>query len=117
MILFFIYCCHCSYVESKEEHWCAAPMIVLMEFEELNRLRLALWLSHKMNYQDMGEKFVRRSLLMEEMAKIFRELDIQYRLLPVDINVCAMPPVISTRLPTTRVENTHLSEETSKFAN
>ncbi|XP_050259491.1 mechanosensitive ion channel protein 6-like [Quercus robur] len=101
-----------SYVESKEEHWCAAPMIVLMEFEELNRLRLALWLSHKMNYQDMGEKFVRRSLLMEEMAKIFRELDIQYRLLPVDINVCAMPPVISTQLPTTRVENTRLSEET-----
>ncbi|KAK9987647.1 hypothetical protein SO802_027886 [Lithocarpus litseifolius] len=106
-----------SYVESKEEHWYAAPMIVLMDFEELHRLRLALWLTHKMNYQDMGEKFARRSLLMEEMVKIFRELDIQYRLLPVDINVHAMPPVISTRLPTTRVENTHLSQETSKFAN
>ena len=65
----------------------------------------------------MGEKFARRSLLMEEMIKIFHELDIQYRLLPVDINVRAMPPVISTRLPTTRVENTRLSEETSKFAN
>ena len=117
MIPFFIYCCHCSYVESKNEHWCAAPMIILMEFEELHRLRLALWLTHKMNYQDMGEKFARRSLLMEEMVKIFRELDIQYRLLPIDINVRAMPPVISTRLPTTRVENTHLSEETSKFAN
>ncbi|KAK7838645.1 mechanosensitive ion channel protein 4 [Quercus suber] len=104
-----------SYVESKKEHWCAAPMIILMEFEELHRLRLALWLTHKMNYQDMGEKFVRRSLLMEEMVKIFRELDIQYRLLPVDINVCAMPPVISTRLPTTRVENMRLSKETSNL--
>lgn len=117
MILFFIYCCHCSYVESKKEHWYAAPMIILKDFEELNRLRLALWLTHKMNYQDMGEKFARRSLLMEEMVKIFRELDIQYRLLPVDINVRAMPPVISTRVPTTWVENTSLSEETSKFAN
>ncbi|KAK4562115.1 hypothetical protein RGQ29_004826 [Quercus rubra] len=106
-----------SYVESKKEHWYAAPMIILKDFEELNRLRLALWLTHKMNYQDMGEKFARRSLLMEEMVKIFRELDIQYRLLPIDINVRAMPPVISTRLPTTRVENTRLSEETSKFAN
>ncbi|KAM3743561.1 hypothetical protein ACB098_07G155100 [Castanea mollissima] len=106
-----------SHVESKKEHWCAAPMIILMDFEELHRLKLALWLTHKMNYQDMGEKFVRRSLLIEEMVKIFRELDIQYRLLPVDINVRDMPPVISTRLPTTRVESTHLSEETSKFAN
>ncbi|KAK9987649.1 hypothetical protein SO802_027888 [Lithocarpus litseifolius] len=106
-----------SYVESKKEHWYAAPMIILKDFEELNRLRLALWLTHKMNYQDMGEKFARRSLLIEEMVKIFRELDIQYRLLPVDINVRAMPPVISTRLPTTRVENTPLSEEASKFAN
>ena len=92
-------------------------MIILKDFEELNRLRLALWLTHKMNYQDMGEKFARRSLLMEEMVKIFRELDIQYRLLPIDINVRAMPPVISTRLPTPRGENTRLSEETSKFAN
>ncbi|XP_065638831.1 mechanosensitive ion channel protein 6-like [Quercus suber] len=106
-----------SYVESKKEHWYTAPMIILKDFEELNRLRLALWLTHKMNYQDIGERFARRSLLMEEMVKIFRELDIQYRLLPIDINVRAMPPVISTRLPTTRVENTPLSEETSKFAN
>ncbi|KAM3695723.1 hypothetical protein ACJW31_07G154800 [Castanea mollissima] len=105
-----------SHVESKKEHWCAAPMIIFMGFEELHRLRLALWLTHKMNHQDMGEKFARRSLLIEEMFKIFRELDIQYRLLPVDINVHAMPPVISTRLPSTRVENTRLSEETSKFA-
>ncbi|KAM3695722.1 hypothetical protein ACJW31_07G154700 [Castanea mollissima] len=106
-----------SYVESKKEHWYAAPMIVMKDFEELNRLRLALWLTHKMNYQDMGEKFARRSLLIEEMVKIFRELDIQYRLLPVDINVRAMPPVISSRLPSTWAENTSLSEETSKFAN
>ncbi|XP_075673561.1 mechanosensitive ion channel protein 6-like [Castanea sativa] len=105
-----------SHVESMKEHWCAAPMIIFMGFEELHRLRLALWLTHKMNHQDMGEKFARRSLLIEEMFKIFRELDIQYRLLPVDINVGAMPPVISTRLPSTRVENTRLSEETSKFA-
>jgi hypothetical protein len=52
-----------------------------------------------MNHQDMGERFIRRSLLLDEMMKIFRELDIQYRLLPLDINGRALPPVMSDRLP------------------
>ena len=74
-------------------------MIVMKDLEELNRIRMAIWLCHKMNYQDMGERYARRSLLIEEMVKIFRELDIQYRLLPIDINICAMPTVNSTRIP------------------
>lgn len=64
---------------------------------------MAVWLCHRINHQDMGERYARRSLLIEEMAKIFQELDIQYRLLPIDINVRAMPSVApvptSTRLP------------------
>ncbi|KAF4359332.1 mechanosensitive ion channel protein 6 [Cannabis sativa] len=88
-----------NYVESKVEHWYPAPMIIMKDLEELNRVRMAVWLCHKMNHQDMGERYSRRSLLIEEMVKTFRELDIQYRLLPIDINVCAMPTVTSTRLP------------------
>lgn len=88
-----------SYVENKKEHWYPAPMIIFKEMEELNRVRMALWLTHRMNHQDMGERWARRGLLLEEMAKIFRELDIQYRLFPIDINVRAMPPVMSDRLP------------------
>ena len=63
--------------------------------EELNRVRIAIWLTHRMNHQDMGERWVRRAQLVEELVRIFRELDIQYRLFPVDINVRAMPPVNS----------------------
>lgn len=76
-------------------------MTIFKDVEELNRLKIAVWLTHRMNHQDMGERWSRRSLLVEEMVKIFRELDIQYRLLPIDINVRAMPPapVNSTRLP------------------
>jgi hypothetical protein len=46
-----------------------------------------------MNHQDMAEKTKRRALLLEEMVKIFSELDIQYRLFPIDINIRAMPPL------------------------
>ncbi|XVE53049.1 hypothetical protein DITRI_Ditri02bG0173400 [Diplodiscus trichospermus] len=88
-----------SYIEHKSDHWYPAPMIIFKELEELNRVRIAIWLTHRMNHQDMGERWARRALLVEELVKIFNDLDIKYRLYPVDINVCSMPPVASDRLP------------------
>ncbi|KAF8020629.1 hypothetical protein BT93_G1157 [Corymbia citriodora subsp. variegata] len=88
-----------DHVDSKKEHWYSSPMIIMKDIEELNRVRIVVWLCHRMNHQDMGEKFTRRSLLIEEMVKMFRELDIQYRLLPLDINVRAMPALSSARVP------------------
>jgi hypothetical protein len=88
------------------EHWYPAPMTIFKDVEELNRVRIAVWLTHTMNHQDMGERWARRSLLVEEMVKIFRELDIEYRLLPLDINVRAMPSVNTTRFPSTWTETT-----------
>ncbi|XP_010066309.2 mechanosensitive ion channel protein 6 [Eucalyptus grandis] len=88
-----------SYIDNKKEHWYSSPMIVMMDVEELNRVRIAVWLCHRMNHHDMGEKFMRRSALVEEMVKIIRELDIQYRLLPRDINIRAMPALSSARVP------------------
>ncbi|KAL5561260.1 hypothetical protein UlMin_031007 [Ulmus minor] len=93
-----------SYIENKKEHWYPAPMIIMKELEDLNRIRMAVWLCHTINHQDMGERFTRRAQLIEEMVRIFRDLDIQYRLYPIDINVRNMPaiaPVTSTRVPST----------------
>ncbi|PPR84872.1 hypothetical protein GOBAR_AA35840 [Gossypium barbadense] len=87
-----------SYIEHKSDHWCPTPMIIFKELEELNRVRIAIWLQHKMNHQDMGERWARRALLVEEMVKIFNDLDIKYRLYPIDINVCSMPTMASDRL-------------------
>ncbi|CAK7351827.1 unnamed protein product [Dovyalis caffra] len=88
-----------SYIENKKDHWYPSPLIIFKDAEDLTRVRIAVWLTHRMNHQDMGERYVRRSLLLDEMMKIFRELDIQYRLFPLDINVRALPPVTSERLP------------------
>ncbi|XP_004292641.1 PREDICTED: mechanosensitive ion channel protein 6-like [Fragaria vesca subsp. vesca] len=90
-----------SYIENKKEHWHPSPMIILKEVEELNRMRFAVWLTHRMNFQDMGEKWARRALLLEEMVRVFQELDIQYRLLPIDINVRGMPPTSTGNFTTT----------------
>ncbi|MFS8006504.1 putative mechanosensitive ion channel MscS, LSM domain superfamily [Helianthus anomalus] len=88
-----------SYIENKSDHWYPAPLIIVRDVEDLNRLKISIWLSHRMNFQDMGERWQRRALLVEEMIKIFRDLDIEYRMLPVDINVRNMPSLSSNRLP------------------
>ncbi|KAA8546140.1 hypothetical protein F0562_020966 [Nyssa sinensis] len=90
-----------NYIESKKDHWYSSPTVVLMNLEELNKLKMSVWMRHRMNHQDMGEKWLRRALVIEEMVKIFKELDIEYRLLPLDINIRSMPLMNSTRLPST----------------
>nr|GMD09790.1 mechanosensitive ion channel protein 6-like [Ipomoea batatas] len=88
-----------NYVESKKEHWYSSPMIVMNNIPDVHKLKMSVWLRHRMNYQDTGERWTRRSQVIEEMVKIFKELDMEYRLYPMDINVRAMPPIQSTRLP------------------
>ncbi|KAA0040324.1 mechanosensitive ion channel protein 6-like [Cucumis melo var. makuwa] len=80
-----------SYIEGNKEHWCPAPMIVFKDIDGLNKLKLAVWLSHRMNHQDSAERWARRSVLVEEVVKVCQELDIQYRLLPIDINIRSLP--------------------------
>ncbi|KAI6690817.1 hypothetical protein NL676_027645 [Syzygium grande] len=87
------------YIESRSDHWHSAPMVVTTEIESLNRVLMSVWLTHRMNHQDMGERFIRRVLLVEEMIKIFKELDIAYRLRPLDVNIQSLPNPNLTRLP------------------
>ncbi|KAK4725122.1 hypothetical protein R3W88_027901 [Solanum pinnatisectum] len=54
---------------------------------------------HTMNLQDMGVKWAKTALLVEKMVRIFRELDIEYRMLPLDVNVLNMPQLSSSRVP------------------
>ncbi|GJY42935.1 hypothetical protein Tco_0431148, partial [Tanacetum coccineum] len=87
------------YVGNKNEHWYPAPSILVRDVEDLNRVKISIWLFHRMNFQNMLERWKRRGLLLEEMIKIFKDLEIEYRMLPVDINVRKMPTSASNRLP------------------
>ncbi|OVA15986.1 Mechanosensitive ion channel MscS [Macleaya cordata] len=88
-----------AYIEKNTEHWYPAPMIVVRDVDDMNRLKFSVWLTHRMNHQNMGERWTRRALVVEEMIKILRELDIEYRMLPLDVNLRNMPGLSSTRLP------------------
>ncbi|XAR64232.1 hypothetical protein NMG60_11024497 [Bertholletia excelsa] len=87
------------YIQNKSDFWYPDPMIVLRDIEDMNRLKISLWLSHRMNFQGMGERWSRRAVLIEEMIKTFKELDIEYRMLPLDVNVRTLPAVSSNQLP------------------
>jgi hypothetical protein len=74
-------------------------MVVVTDVEDMNKMKMSLWVTHRMNHQEMEERWVRRNLLLGEMIKVFKELDIEYRVLPLDVNIKNMPPLVSNRLP------------------
>ncbi|KAL4279674.1 hypothetical protein GQ457_03G037810 [Hibiscus cannabinus] len=87
------------YIESREHHWHGNPLVVATDVEEMNKLKISVASKHRINYQNMSERWIRRGQLLEEMIKILKELDIEYRLLPMDVNVRNMPTLVSHRLP------------------
>ncbi|CAM0903372.1 unnamed protein product [Alopecurus aequalis] len=89
------------YLDNKKEHWYPGSMVVLRDIDDTNRLKISIWCRHTINFQDMGMRFERRELILHEMMKILRDLDIEYRMLPLDINVRNAPPIQSARMPTT----------------
>ncbi|TVU11677.1 hypothetical protein EJB05_45277, partial [Eragrostis curvula] len=89
------------YIDNKEEHWYPGAMVVLRDVDDTNKLKVSIWLRHKLNFQDMGMRFVRRELVLQAMIKVLKDLEIEYRMLPQDVNVRNAPPIQSTRMPTT----------------
>ncbi|URE40998.1 Late embryogenesis abundant protein [Musa troglodytarum] len=90
-----------TFMANKKEHWYPNPSVVLRDVDDMNRLRISIWMRHRINFQDMGEKWARRELVVQEMIKVLREFDIEYRMLPIDVNLRTMAVVDSTRLPST----------------
>ncbi|CAH2051509.1 unnamed protein product [Thlaspi arvense] len=88
-----------NYIDNKPEYWYPTAKIIVKDVEDLNIIRLAIWPCHRINHQDMAERWTRRAVLVEEVIKILLELDIQHRFYPLDINVRTMPTVVSSRVP------------------
>lgn len=98
MMLFVL----CSFVENNKDHWYPNPGIMTMEMSDLNTQKLSVWVTHKMNHQDITERLTRRGKIIEEMNRIFKDQDIEYRTYPIDINIRSMPIAVGpTRSPST----------------
>ncbi|KAJ6745817.1 MECHANOSENSITIVE ION CHANNEL PROTEIN 9 [Salix koriyanagi] len=71
-----------KHLEKTPQHWHPNHNVVVKEIENVNKLKMALYCTHTMNFQEYGEKNKRRSELVIEIKKIFEEINIKYYLLP-----------------------------------
>ncbi|XVE97747.1 hypothetical protein REPUB_Repub03eG0045200 [Reevesia pubescens] len=67
--------------------WHPNHLVVVKEIENVNKLKMALYCSHTMNFQEFREKNRRRTELVIELKRIFEELGLRYNLLPQHVNL------------------------------
>ncbi|GMY28932.1 mechanosensitive ion channel protein 10 [Fagus crenata] len=75
------------YLEKNPQHWHPNHNVVVKEIENVNKIKMGLYVFHTMNFQDFGEKNKRRTELVIEIKKIFEELNIRYNLLPQAVHL------------------------------
>ncbi|KAJ8477507.1 hypothetical protein OPV22_021234 [Ensete ventricosum] len=90
-----------AFIEGNTDHWYPDPTVVIKDVDDMNRLMVSIWFRHRINFQEITERWKRRELVVQEMVKVSKELEIEYRMLPLDVNLRAMPALTSTRLPST----------------
>ena len=60
----------CRYVESMGEQWHPDPQIVMKDVEDLEKVRMSVGLTHRLNHQNMKERWNRRAALVQEIVTI-----------------------------------------------
>ncbi|KAI9186468.1 hypothetical protein LWI28_017535 [Acer negundo] len=60
--------------EKKKDHWYPSPLFIFKDVEELNRVRIAIWLTHKMNHQDMGERWAMPPVNSDRLSSNWMDL-------------------------------------------
>ncbi|XP_030489834.2 mechanosensitive ion channel protein 10 [Cannabis sativa] len=76
-----------KYLEENPQTWHPIHRVVVLEIENVNKLKMALYPNHTINFQEYGERNRRRSELVMELKRIFEEIHIKYYLLPQTIHL------------------------------
>ncbi|KAL3500843.1 hypothetical protein ACH5RR_039936 [Cinchona calisaya] len=76
-----------KYLEKNPSYWHPNHNVVVKEIENVNKIKMAVFFNHTMNFQNYGEKNRRRSEFVLEMKRIFEELNIKYDLLPQEVHL------------------------------
>lgn len=60
---------------------------MVIDIEDVNKLKMALYVHHTINFQEFGEKNKRRTELVIELMRILEHLNITYNLLPQQVQL------------------------------
>lgn len=77
----------CRYLESKPHTWSPHHSLQVKEIVDVNKMIIALYVTHTINFQNLGEWGNRRSDLVIELKRILEEIGIKYRLLPQEVQI------------------------------
>ncbi|KAL5559510.1 hypothetical protein UlMin_035721 [Ulmus minor] len=75
-----------KYLENNPHHWHPTHDVVVNEIENVNKLKMALCVSHTISFQEFAEKTKRRTELVMEIKRLFGDLKIKYYLLPQEVH-------------------------------
>ncbi|KAI4380788.1 hypothetical protein MLD38_006936 [Melastoma candidum] len=76
-----------TYIESKPQYWRPAHSIQVKDIENVDKLKMALYINHTINFQNSGDRGSRRSELVLELKRILEELGIKYDFLPQEVHL------------------------------
>ncbi|CAN1782098.1 Mechanosensitive ion channel protein 8 [Linum perenne] len=76
-----------AYVERHNQYWYPTASVFIYEVEDMNKLKIQVSVRHRMNFQHMEDRFTRRGHLIQEIIRMFQDLEVGYRILPLDVNV------------------------------
>ncbi|KAI6682022.1 hypothetical protein NL676_035903 [Syzygium grande] len=76
-----------GYLESKPQYWRPGHSVLVKEIEDVNKMKMGLYVTHTINFQKSGDRSSRRCELALELKKIFEEVGIAYRLLPQEVHL------------------------------
>lgn len=69
--------------------------MVVKDIENINKIKMAVFFNHTMNFQNFGERNKRRTEFLLELKRMFEELSIRYDLLPQEVHL------VESRMATT----------------
>ncbi|KAL6500659.1 hypothetical protein OROHE_025456 [Orobanche hederae] len=75
-----------GYIDSKPQHWNPSHNMQIKEIVDVNKMMMALYVTHTINFQNT-DRHARRSDLVFQLKNIFEELGIKYRLLPQEVQI------------------------------
>ncbi|XP_021901987.1 mechanosensitive ion channel protein 10-like [Carica papaya] len=81
-----------SYIEGKPEYWRPGHLVIVKEIENVNKMKMAVFFTHTINFQNYGDKISRRSELVLQLKNIFEDLNIMYQLLPQKVDLSYVGP-------------------------
>ncbi|KAF2578228.1 hypothetical protein F2Q68_00000680 [Brassica cretica] len=76
-----------EFLVQNPQNWYPEPLLMVKAIENVNKLHLNLLVTHTMNFQNFGEKNVRRTGLIIALKRILEELEIDYTLLSQEVHL------------------------------